>query len=775
MAQSDLRSRIVIEGADKATAELKTIGSTGEKAFSDVGKAADQSSGHVDGFTKATSRAASAMASFRSAASNAGAGFSNIGKRAGEFGQSLSNVATNIIPQWRSVLALGSVGGAAGFLKLFESTTQWAHDLEESSKQLGLTPGQLGLIGKAAKEAGLDMDHLVAGMTKFSIGMEKAADERRKTFGEIAKLALGADSPAGGGPTVFRGDKVGGQGGGQFISVRPLKEFREQAEEAWAALRGRGLLQNTPLDQFLSKVQQKLSAGGEGADKLVEELNKAGASLGVRTLGQQIDQALPGFKDLFAQLKVPLFDKATGAVRKTTDAFGDFLDAFAKKEPGEQARIVTETMGRGFLDLIPIMQKGRAGLLKFFDAAREKGADTSAFDKEIQALDEAFKATNRLNSAITGVRKALVLPFGDVFTPMINQVQETISANSGKIKEFAAGVAADLKVIALDLKNVFQGAKPQTDFGRLVVDALNAINVAISTTQTAFGYLVQAIQPLADILNSVFGVDYSARTYALAAAVLYFTGILPAMIAGVQAAAAAFAFFLTNPIGLTLTALALIGLTIYQNWSTIGPVIKQLYDDLIAFGAWIGSAFIQLWADGLGAVKQLWTGFTAWISGQVQQIKGWIDWIFSAISRAQSAASSAASAFGAAAGNAATAPGFAAGGPVPGSGNGDTVPAWLTPGEFVMRRSVVSELGAPFFAMLNRGMGSHLPRTRFATGGIVAAGAGGGTPVHLHLGGQSFALSGAENVVGALVHEAHRHRIKSTGTKPSWYGGTPGR
>jgi hypothetical protein len=47
--------------------------------------------------------------------------------------------------------------------------------------------------------------------------------------------------------------------------------------------------------------------------------------------------------------------------------------------------------------------------------------------------------------------------------------------------------------------------------------------------------------------------------------------------------------------------------------------------------------------------------------------------------------------------------------------------------------------------------------------------------VHLHIGGHSFALSGQTGVVDALVTEAHRHKIRATGIKPSWYGGTPGR
>lgn len=50
-----------------------------------------------------------------------------------------------------------------------------------------------------------------------------------------------------------------------------------------------------------------------------------------------------------------------------------------------------------------------------------------------------------------------------------------------------------------------------------------------------------------------------------------------------------------------------------------------------------------------------------------------------------------------------TASRFAAGGRVPGVGNSDSVPALLTPGEFVVRKSVASKLGASFLQRLNSG------------------------------------------------------------------------
>ena len=58
---------------------------------------------------------------------------------------------------------------------------------------------------------------------------------------------------------------------------------------------------------------------------------------------------------------------------------------------------------------------------------------------------------------------------------------------------------------------------------------------------------------------------------------------------------------------------------------------------------------------------------------------------------------------------------FASGGFVPGSGNRDTVPAMLTPGEFVIKKSSVNKIGADKLAQMNAG--GHVQH--FASGGIV--------------------------------------------------------
>jgi hypothetical protein len=170
----------------------------------------------------------------------------------------------------------------------------------------------------------------------------------------------------------------------------------------------------------------------------------------------------------------------------------------------------------------------------------------------------------------------------------------------------------------------------------------------------------------------------------------------------------------------------------------------------------------QTAADGF---KTIWQGALDWLSNATSTV----------IAAAKSAVASTAAAIGSAAASGVP---FAAGGMVRGSGSGtsDSILARLSNGEFVMRAQAVQHWGPQLLASLNSlrnpgfALGGLVSAPHFAEGGPVSA---GGTPVHLHLGGNSFALSGHDNVVNALVVEAHRQQMRSAGTKPSWFAARP--
>ena len=64
---------------------------------------------------------------------------------------------------------------------------------------------------------------------------------------------------------------------------------------------------------------------------------------------------------------------------------------------------------------------------------------------------------------------------------------------------------------------------------------------------------------------------------------------------------------------------------------------------------------------------------------------------------------------------------FATGGVVPGSGNSDTVPAMLTPGEFVVRKQAAQAIGANNLHSINKYNGGYIKPQKFREGNIVEA------------------------------------------------------
>lgn len=117
----------------------------------------------------------------------------------------------------------------------------------------------------------------------------------------------------------------------------------------------------------------------------------------------------------------------------------------------------------------------------------------------------------------------------------------------------------------------------------------------------------------------------------------------------------------------------------------------------------------------------------------------------------------------------------------PGTGTSDSIPAWLSNGEFVVRAKAVQKYGASFLNRINSGA------LRFAQGGLVGAspvspasayhdgqGAADGpalTPLNLSLFGAEFqGLLMPQDVGRRLTKFAIAKQTRSAGRKPAWIG-----
>ncbi len=215
-------------------------------------------------------------------------------------------------------------------------------------------------------------------------------------------------------------------------------------------------------------------------------------------------------------------------------------------------------------------------------------------------------------------------------------------------------------------------------------------------------------------------------------------------------------------------------------------------ESLVADSDALSAALVKPFADAKAGIEQIiaairklavsgFSGITSQISAIASSIETMISRIIASLRRAAAAAASLRAQAG---GSSGTSGSFASGGHVRGAGSGtsDSIPAWLSNGEFVIKAAAVREFGPAFFAALNGlrmpefsmgGLASQISGAlsvpRFAAGGLVAAPAGSsGRPVNLQFGGQTFAMVAHEDVAAKLVKFANGASLRSAGRKPGW-------
>jgi hypothetical protein len=789
-----IKQPISLEGDQEVRKAFEQIGAAGQKAFSDINAAASKGTANLGRLGSTFSGVSAGFDKLKASIAPIGAHLTSIHERTTKLGEAMTNVARRTIPNFETLLAGATIGGAAGFVALISKTAEWGHELEENSRRLGTTPTELSLIGKAAKEARVPMDQLVAGMTRFSISLEAAAQKQETAMDKIVEMVLGTQKLAGGGGVLDMTKRIG-ELSARLIEVTPnIKGFDQAVEAMFNLKQSKGEIPASfTLGQFRLALDRTRNSTAKARQEIDDELAKLGADVPNATISDALRRGTEGFKDTFAQLGVAVRDTA-GQLRKPIDVFGDFLEAFKALGASKQSQIVLKDFGRGALDLIPIMQQGREGLFKFLDAARAKGADTSVFERDIAKAAELDKALIVMEGAFSRLRNALILPLADVFTPFAEAVTKALDSPAIKasLNSLALSIKEVIGPIAQDIAAMLEGKDPTSSFVTNFLSAKDTIVAAIGVLTSAFNGLIEVFNVIASSINAVFGTELTGKTLLIGTAVLQLTGVFGLIATAIGLAVSAIGTFVAiagAPVALAVATIASAGLAIYANWSNLQAMFASLWSSfteavafaagkVMEFGQWVRSEFVAAWTYAINAISALWTGLLDTVSSVFNTIMGFLKTIGSKIGSAIDAAGNLAS----------RGLGFASGGMVrgPGSSVSDSIHARLSDGEFVMRSAAVSHWGPRMMYALNAlrsplaefaGGGlvggplmSHaIPR--FAEGGLVAA--GGGTPVHLHLGGGSFALSGNDSVVSALVVEAHRQQIRSAGTKPSWFAARP--
>ena len=356
----------------------------------------------------------------------------------------------------------------------------------------------------------------------------------------------------------------------------------------------------------LGEALSKCSAAASGMNQNVYDTSAALAVLA--NAGVKGSEAGTGLSNIFERMANPknvenltdigvaVFD-ASGKMRSLVDIATDFDEKTKNMTGAEKQYIALQAFGdvggRAFTKI--------AGNAEAFKKQQQQITDSQG------AMNQAYEEMNQSLGANLQLAKnsgmAILYKIGEKLAPQVKEITDYIVDLSKKISRADDGT--------LDWA---------ISIGKVVV-GLFAFFKAASTTMS----IVSAIAANMKTLRAVFSIIQIAAS-----------GLFKVLIIGIRAVATA---FLTNPIGLAITAIIVVLMLLYYNWDTVKDYLiagwNMLKNAINSVVNWFNGTLVPAWNDGINAIgnffSNLWEGIKAGVSGAVSFIKEGINTIISAL------------------------------------------------------------------------------------------------------------------------------------------------
>lgn len=356
----------------------------------------------------------------------------------------------------------------------------------------------------------------------------------------------------------------------------------------------------------LGEALSKCSAAASGMNQNVYDTSAALAVLA--NAGVKGSEAGTGLSNIFERMANPknvenltnigvaVFD-AEGKMHSLADIAADF-DKQTKNMTGAEKQYIAlqafgDVGGRAFTKL--------AGNAEAFKKQQQQITDSQG------AMNQAYEEMNQSLGANLQLAKnsgmAILYKIGEKLAPQVKEIANYLVDLSKKISRADDGT--------LDWA---------ISIGKVVVGLFAFFKVA-STTMS----IVSTIAANMKTLRAVFSIIQIAAS-----------GLFKVLIIGIRAVATA---FLTNPIGLAITAIIVVLMLLYYNWDTVKDyliagwnMVKNAINSVVN---WFNGTLVPAWNDGINAIgnffSNLWEGIKAGVSGAVSFIKEGINTIISAL------------------------------------------------------------------------------------------------------------------------------------------------
>lgn len=332
--------------------------------------------------------------------------------------------------------------------------------------------------------------------------------------------------------------------------------------------------------------QEKLATSLVKFDKQI-----ASAAAGSKTAGQ-------AFSDLGISLK-----DSEGNIRKPNEIFKDVAEIFSKVENGAaKTALACDLFGKSGAELMPMLNEGKEGLSKLYDAAKKTSNVLS--DEAIRACDTYGKKVDAIKLQTKGAGLAL----GATLAPMLLEVANKLSIVIQRVTDW-----------------IMNNQELVTMVGKFA-GVVAALLTGLGAASAVIGGVVFVVGKFVSVWRKVMTVVRLGKALftLVQESMLLFRVQYAALVVWQKLAAAAQWLFNSSlmgcPIVWIIAAVIAIGAAVYlliKHWDKVSAFFRKLWEDVknifSSVWNWIKQMFLNYTAIGL--VIKHWDTITAWFVG----------------------------------------------------------------------------------------------------------------------------------------------------------------